>query len=117
LPVHNQRAKGSIAHPADNLAGDYTQLRLLDELRHDAVAMRAAAYNLDGTIRDVAILERSVRLRCHVISRVVKLKSAAYENLRAGVFFEAVIKAISEEAPDVSQRIGGRLRSLSASMI
>jgi hypothetical protein len=127
VPIHSRRTKGSVAinppsglgncHSGDNLAGELTQLQLLDGLRHDAMAMREAAYNQDGTIRDAAILERSVRLRCHVISRAVKLKSKAYENLRAGIFFEAVIEVIREEAPDVSDRIVGRLRALSGSML
>jgi hypothetical protein len=54
VPIHNRCTKGSIhegapsdfgqRNPDDNLAGEFTQLRLLDELRHDAMAMREAAY-------------------------------------------------------------------------
>jgi hypothetical protein len=80
------------------------------------MALRDAALNPDGTIRDPLLFDRSIMLQCRVLTRAVKLKSKAYENFRAGAFFETVIEAIREEAPDVSHRIIDRLRRLSASM-
>jgi hypothetical protein len=110
-PSGHQRSR-----PADNLTGDFTHLLMLEDLRRDAMALRGAAFNADGTIRDPELLDRSINLRMRVLARAVKLKSKAYENLRAGAFFEAVIDAVRQEAPHVSHRIIDRLRRLSSSM-
>jgi len=130
IPVHrDKRVSGALgatendrplghqrSHPSGDLTCDFSQLWMLDELRRDAMTMREAALNSDGTIRNAEMLDRSIILRCRLLNRAVNLKSKAYENLRAGAFFEAVIDSVRQEAPHVSHRIIDRLRRLSASM-
>jgi hypothetical protein len=115
--AENDRPSGhQPAGTADSLTCDFTHLWMVEELPRDAMTLREAALNPDGTIRDHEMLDRSIILRNRLLNRAVNPKSKAYENLRAGAFFESVIDAVRQEAPDVSHRIIDRLRRLSASM-
>src|SRR6266478_1139425 len=85
-------------------------LRVLRDLCSDAMTMRECALNADGSIRNPDLLHRSIKLRCSVMVRAMKLKSVIYDNFRAGAFFGAVVDEIRQEAPEVSHRIVTRLR-------
>jgi hypothetical protein len=112
----NEREAAAMPMSTDEALVGSEALRVLSDLCSDAMTMRASALNADGSIRNPDLLERSIKLRCSVLVRAMKLKSAIYDNFRAGAFFGTVIDEIRLEAPEVSHRIVTRLRRLSATM-
>jgi hypothetical protein len=106
----------TLATWTENTLEGSESLRVLSELCGDAMAMRAAALNADGSVRNPDLLHRSIKLRCSVLLRAAKAKSTIYDNFRAGAFFGAVLEEVRLEAPEVVHRIVARLRGLSAAM-
>jgi hypothetical protein len=88
----------------------------LNVLFNDAMLLRSRALHADGTVRNAALLDRSIRLRYFLVSRRVKLQSRIIDNARGGAFFSAVIATVAQEAPEAAHRIIDSLRRLSASI-
>jgi hypothetical protein len=89
---------------------DYTSA--LNAIYRDAAVMCAQACNVDGTIRNVALFDRSLRIRLALLRRAAKLAKDFADARRAKAFFDVVVEEIGLEAPELRRRLIARLRAL-----
>jgi len=78
----------------------------------DAAALRAQASNADGSIRNAALFERSLRVRLALLRRGAKLAKDFADARRAKAFFDIIVEEIALESPELRLRLIARLRGL-----
>jgi hypothetical protein len=94
--------------------GGLDYLAALRILYHDANMLRAHALNVDQSVRNPAVLDRSIRTRLKLLSQAVRLERQIQDLVCVQNFFDAIVDEIAAEAPMAAHRIIGRLRNLNA---
>jgi len=87
-------------------------LAALRSLYRDTMMLRTHALNADQSVRNPAVLDRSIRTRLKLLAQAVRLERQI-QDLVCQNFFNAVVDEVAAEAPGAAHRIIERLRRLS----
>jgi hypothetical protein len=82
------------------------------QLFADAMKLREASLNPDGSVRLPAVFDRAIKTRLALIARSVKLTAQIYSLRNVRLFVDALSLEIELAPPDLQRRLKARLQQL-----